>query len=156
MSANLSPAASSSISQNPAHAHMAADGHAEPPAQDGPPRARAIRTTPRAVAGTAAGAGADAAGPPWSRERLSPAESARLALDDALASAADAGHWPRCHTFDSELWFGPPQQRERAVELCQDCPLLDPCGAYAVAAGETWGVWGGLDREHKRSGRRSA
>lgn len=42
-----------------------------------------------------------------------------------------------------------------AVDGCYDCPLMVPCGAYAVAAGERDGVWGGLTPA-ERAGRRAA
>jgi len=35
-----------------------------------------------------------------------------------------------------------------AQRLCAGCPLLAPCGGYAVVAGEH-GVWGGLAREQR-------
>ena len=36
--------------------------------------------------------------------------------------------------------------RERAVAACSTCPLLGPCGTYAAAAGEAYGIWAGVDR----------
>ena len=39
-----------------------------------------------------------------------------------------------------------PAARARAAENCGGCPLRSLCRAYAVAAGEPWGVWGGVDR----------
>lgn len=39
----------------------------------------------------------------------------------------------------------------RALELCNGCPVREPCLAYALANGETFGVWGGLTpRERHR------
>ena len=53
----------------------------------------------------------------------------------------------------STAWTGEDRDaRARAARLCRNaCPLLARCGAYADAAGETWGVYGGRDydpREH--------
>jgi hypothetical protein len=55
-------------------------------------------------------------------------------------------------------WFSDdPRLQQRAAQLCRACTLLPVCRAYAMAAGEKEGVWGGttpLDR--KRLRRRSA
>lgn len=56
---------------------------------------------------------------------------------------------PPCRA-DPEAWFATrarPADAEVqawAVASCAGCPALDPCRAYAVAAGERDGVWGGL------------
>lgn len=57
-----------------------------------------------------------------------------------------------------EEWFSEdPRLQQRAATLCRACALLPVCRAYAIAAGEKAGVWGGttpLDR--KRLRRKSA
>lgn len=67
-----------------------------------------------------------------------------------------------CRTVDpnrarngQELWFSQFKDRVLAVRACQDCPFIGRCGYNAVAAGEEYGVWGGIslpgdksDREH--------
>lgn len=51
---------------------------------------------------------------------------------------------------DPEAWFATrarPADAEVqawAVASCLACPALEVCGAYALAAGERDGVWGGL------------
>ena len=40
-----------------------------------------------------------------------------------------------------------------AKAVCRRCPVRPPCAAYALAAGESSGVWGGLsedDREREQ------
>jgi WhiB family redox-sensing transcriptional regulator len=48
---------------------------------------------------------------------------------------------------------GPARQaREHAAKaICARCPVVDVCGAYAVAARERYGVWGGLSEADRRS-----
>lgn len=36
--------------------------------------------------------------------------------------------------------------RIEAAQACHGCPVFGPCGNYAAAQGETFGVWGGVDR----------
>ena len=46
-------------------------------------------------------------------------------------------------------WFYPPSggnwraHVDLAVEVCNRCPVRARCLAFAIEAGETWGVWGG-------------
>jgi WhiB family redox-sensing transcriptional regulator len=57
-----------------------------------------------------------------------------------------------CRSGDGELFFHPygerepsRSRRERAAQaICAECPVLLPCRAYALAAREAYGVWGGL------------
>ena len=42
------------------------------------------------------------------------------------------------------------QDRQYAVAHCSRCPVLHQCGAYAQAAGERSGVWGGADRTPRK------
>ena len=48
-----------------------------------------------------------------------------------------------CRVMDSELWFSPFRDRERAAKHCLACPFLGRCGFNAVASRATHGVWGG-------------
>ena len=48
-----------------------------------------------------------------------------------------------CRVMDSELWFSPFRDRERAAKHCMACPFLGRCGYNAVASRATHGVWGG-------------
>ncbi|HEV7209083.1 MAG TPA: WhiB family transcriptional regulator [Mycobacteriales bacterium] len=73
-------------------------------------------------------------------------------------------HWEwqlqgACRQADGELFFHPYGEREPsrsrrerdAQAVCARCPVLVRCRAYALAAQEPYGVWGGLtetDRQH--------
>jgi len=47
-------------------------------------------------------------------------------------------------------WHGDePTTRARAADACWDCPLIRTCAAYADAANECHGVWGGQDRTRR-------
>ena len=63
------------------------------------------------------------------------------ALHDALA-----GVEPPCSGAPG-LWTGPDMDAAAAVEGCERCSALAECAAYAEAAGEREGVWGGVWRE---------
>ncbi|HVV29929.1 MAG TPA: WhiB family transcriptional regulator [Mycobacteriales bacterium] len=71
--------------------------------------------------------------------------------------AAVSEHWDwqlqgLCRDTDGDLFFHPYGEREpsrgrreRAAQaICADCPVLLTCRAYALAAREPYGVWGGL------------
>jgi hypothetical protein len=80
------------------------------------------------------------------------AEAQWVALQLALGRVV-----PPCRV-EPALWFARRTQREvadqaAAVEACSWCPVLVECRAYALAAGERDGVWGGL-RPEERTGRR--
>lgn len=58
---------------------------------------------------------------------------------------------------DRERWFSPtPGEVAEAVATCLVCPVLAECRAYAMAADERHGVWGGLTEGERRelAGRR--
>jgi WhiB family redox-sensing transcriptional regulator len=65
-------------------------------------------------------------------------------LADVLAATGPAP----CAVGDPELWW-PIRGESRdqyadAVAACRVCPARGACLAYAVAAGERHGIWGGL------------
>ena len=57
-----------------------------------------------------------------------------------------------CRFEDPDLFFPPEKERGRyavlretlAKRVCLRCPVLGECTAYALAADERYGVWGGL------------
>ncbi|MEV4335727.1 WhiB family transcriptional regulator [Streptomyces sp. NPDC049590] len=52
-----------------------------------------------------------------------------------------------------DLWFSPdPTDRAYAARQCHTCPLLLGCMRQALAAGEKYGVWGGVDFEARAHG----
>ena len=58
----------------------------------------------------------------------------------------------RCADLDSEIFF--PSDGlgvQRAIAICETCPVRSPCLEYALAHGISMGVWGG---ESERSRRR--
>lgn len=71
------------------------------------------------------------------------------ALQVALGGAARS---VPCRTVDVELWWEEDGER-RAAALCQACPVLGECAAYAVAADERWGVWGGSSPSARKRAR---
>jgi WhiB family transcriptional regulator, redox-sensing transcriptional regulator len=64
-----------------------------------------------------------------------------------------------CRGPQAEVFFPPPQferkdekaEREaRAKQICNDCPVRQPCLDYAVAIREPHGIWGGLNENERR------
>ena len=84
-------------------------------------------------------------------------------LRDRPAAAADLGG-AACRTEDPEPFFPPederPADREarvaRAMAVCHGCPVQARCYAAAVANGERWGIWGGVDFTRTRRQRRAS
>ena len=64
-----------------------------------------------------------------------------------------------CRGEDPELFFpvgndGPALiQQALAITVCRRCPALIQCRTWALAAGETAGVWGGLTADERRAAR---
>ncbi|HET9872238.1 MAG TPA: WhiB family transcriptional regulator [Propionibacteriaceae bacterium] len=50
-------------------------------------------------------------------------------------------------------WFGNPNYTDLTVEkaVCEACPVREACLAYALDAGESYGIWGGLTTEERRT-----
>jgi len=78
----------------------------------------------------------------------------RLHLPAAPAAWRLPGE-PACSAADPDLFFGPeferPQARAQRIAeakgVCADCPVQRSCIDGALARGERWGVWGGVDLE---------
>src|SRR3954452_19639846 len=74
-----------------------------------------------------------------------PREAAQwLGLRDALEQG---GQGP-CQTTDAEAWW--PDARDAhgpaarmALDACRQCEAAGPCLAYALAADQRYGIWGG-------------
>lgn len=57
-----------------------------------------------------------------------------------------------CRTIPVELFFPPlEQEADEAKAVCDGCSVKDPCLEFALAAGERFGVWGGLTPQERRS-----
>ena len=65
-----------------------------------------------------------------------------------------------CRGTDPELFFpvsttGPSAvQIRQAKAICAGCPVRQPCLDYALATGQQFGIWGGLDETERRALRR--
>ena len=61
-------------------------------------------------------------------------------------------------TYRRDPFFPEKGQPTRvAKRICAPCPVRTECLEYALAAGERWGVWGGLsERERRRLKRRAS
>lgn len=50
----------------------------------------------------------------------------------------------KCRGSDPNLFFpGHGESPRKALEICEGCPVSEPCFEYAMRNGETEGVWGG-------------
>jgi WhiB family redox-sensing transcriptional regulator len=57
-----------------------------------------------------------------------------------------------CAQVDPEIFFPPGDDpATEARRICAHCPVRRPCLDYALAAGEEYGIWGGLDPEERRA-----
>lgn len=69
--------------------------------------------------------------------------NARERLAVAILSMPRSQRLP-CAT-DHKLWTShDSSERARAARTCLACPVVEPC--REAGAGESWGVWGGVDR----------
>ena len=86
------------------------------------------------------------------RARLHPPRRPSGPVAPALAGAA-------CKGADVNLFFGRDAEfvtarKKREAEakaICAGCPARDACLAYALDAGEAYGVWGGLTEDERRA-----
>lgn len=79
-------------------------------------------------------------------------------LCDALAAEETAGGFIACQS-DPEAWHNASEAADTtaaALRCCQVCPALTTCRAYALAADEPSGVWGGLTVTDRQRARREA
>jgi hypothetical protein len=74
----------------------------------------------------------------------------------ALARALDDAGAVPCRTGDAAAWWpdarhvhSPPTRA--ALEGCRRCPAAGPCLAYAMAADERYGIWGGTTPDDRRA-----
>lgn len=72
------------------------------------------------------------------------------------AALVELGGRPACAVDPAAWWVsaatpaGAARQRAAAAE-CGRCAVVEVCAAYAVAAGERDGVWGGLTPAERRA-----
>jgi hypothetical protein len=71
-------------------------------------------------------------------------EQLYLKLAEAIRNA-DTN--PPCQETDPEAWFSDKSDvgvSRWAKEMCDSCPVIAECGAFAVANKEQFGIWGGM------------
>ncbi|MER6538883.1 WhiB family transcriptional regulator [Streptomyces sp900105755] len=64
-----------------------------------------------------------------------------------------------CRDMDSSVFFPPENERGRARQrreeaaraICRACPVSGPCGQFARASQQEYGVWGGFTENERRS-----
>ena len=57
-----------------------------------------------------------------------------------------------CKTLPIEMFFPPAEQEaETAKAICSACTVRGPCLEAAIAAGEPFGIWGGLNTQERRT-----
>lgn len=78
-------------------------------------------------------------GPSWV-----PPARARAEWDRLQGGIRGTCHRLPCEVAPTSWWSTDPDDQATAVTGCRGCPLLEVCAAYALAAGERAGVWGGL------------
>jgi WhiB family transcriptional regulator, redox-sensing transcriptional regulator len=68
---------------------------------------------------------------------------------------AELGEWTAhaiCTDADPEIFLPPPGKPSAvARQICSRCPVWADCLAYALAAEEEFGIWGGLDQDERRN-----
>ena len=73
----------------------------------------------------------------------------------AGAITAALGSWALrglCSAADPEFFFPPRgDPAAEARQICARCPVRTECLEYALAAGEEFGVWGGLDADERKN-----
>jgi WhiB family redox-sensing transcriptional regulator len=56
-----------------------------------------------------------------------------------------------CKTLPLEMFFPPAEQEaEAAKTICSGCTVREPCLEAALAAGERFGIWGGLSSDERQ------
>jgi WhiB family redox-sensing transcriptional regulator len=71
---------------------------------------------------------------------------------DLVASNEEWQDRAACRQVPVELFFPPIEQEvEEAKAMCAICEVRQTCLEFALAAGERFGVWGGLTPQERRS-----
>lgn len=57
-----------------------------------------------------------------------------------------------CKSLPLEMFFPPAEQEADAAKaICSGCTVREPCLEAALAAGERFGIWGGMSTEERQS-----
>lgn len=73
-------------------------------------------------------------------------------------------HLAACRGHNPEYWFAQKHYSthnltpaaQKAVTICQTCPVKNPCATWAITKPENDGIWGGLTPEQRQGIRRRA
>ena len=69
-----------------------------------------------------------------------------------MASGEEWQDLGACRTLPVEIFFPPAEQEaDEAKAICAICEVRQPCLEFAIAAGERFGIWGGLTTQERRS-----
>lgn len=85
--------------------------------------------------------------------------SRALPTSEPLADGWDWRLRGHCRAADPSIFFTPEDERGRAraqreklaKEICEQCPVISQCRAYALAVREPYGVRGGLSASDRES-----
>jgi WhiB family redox-sensing transcriptional regulator len=71
---------------------------------------------------------------------------------DDRAAYSTRGWWQAayCRGADTDIFFPLPGDLagiQRALRICQSCPVQNPCRQYALGRRERYGIWGGQTEE---------
>lgn len=99
--------------------------------------------------------------PPDGKEGKDMAErTSSLARLFAVEAENDWRPKAACRGFDPDMFFvsedveNRQERRDReaaAKQVCTRCAVVDECLSYALAAGERYGIWGGLNADERRA-----
>lgn len=152
--------------QQPSHEPLGDDGHqpAPPPSPDPAPATPATGTAGGHVSddgtstrepvdkpgGGAGGAGLPPGGVAWSGSR-----TRRLRLGELAEQLNQVAAQGACAGLDL-AWFFPERGEPTgpAKDVCRGCTVREACLEYALAAGEKFGIWGGMSERERRRLRR--
>ncbi len=82
--------------------------------------------------------------PPESRsERHASNPLLALAEDDEVRTPCQTSPTPQAWDYDSTVVLS-MRLAKMAVAVCWSCPVRQVCLDHAIAAGERYGIWGGL------------
>ena len=69
-----------------------------------------------------------------------------------MASGEEWQDLGACRTLPVEIFFPPAEQEaDDAKAICALCEVRQRCLEFAIAAGERFGIWGGLTTQERRS-----
>jgi WhiB family redox-sensing transcriptional regulator len=82
-------------------------------------------------------------------------EIIRLDSPAWMARASCAGHDPEDWYSDPEDPVGNEERRERAVAVCETCPVRAECLEWAYETGDGWAILGALTANKRKRVRRT-